>query len=213
MATLSDIARVWRLTRGLHTLEAGVVPHEIEAFEEQAGWRLPSEWREFYEYTSSADLLKGNLRIYPLLGQDNSLIGQSEGLRSFDWRIPDGLWIAGADGEGYPFGLWQPAANEQTCPLVEVEVGTNELSVVATSLNAYLLFRTAYHLMSQCEGELLHTVLDMLAVPPKLRPQETSWPEADYSAIQSWADPDLRNCSLDLNGEFDDDDKFDDDPE
>lgn len=198
MATLQDLSRSWQLTCELHTLHQGVALEEIEAFEEEAGWRLPSEWRAFYTYTNGAIFFKGELMIDPLLGVDGSLIGGSDRLRGYNWSIPDALWIAGRDGEGYPFGLWQPAANSQTCPLVEVEVGTYELSVVASSLNALLLFRTVCDLMHYSEGEPLLASLDILGVPPELRPREP-YDKGDRFAIESWADPDRSKCSIDLD--------------
>jgi hypothetical protein len=194
MATLQELSRSWQLTRELHTLEQGVIPSEIEAFEKEVGWKLPNEWREFYEHTNGIDLFKGELWIVPLLGE-GSFVNRS---KQMGWPIPDELWIAGSDGEGYPFGLWQPAANAQAGPLVEINYENNfEPGVIATSLNAFLLFRTVDNLLyHHSEEEPLTTALEVLSVPRELWPQEP-FGERNSDAIRRWADPDYRDYPFD----------------
>jgi hypothetical protein len=198
MATLQELSRSWQLTREFHTLEQGVIPWEIEAFEKEVGWKLPNEWREFYEYTNGIVLFKWNLKIGPLLGGESSFANHSKQLRQFDWPIPDELWIAGSDGEGYPFGLWHPAANAQAGPIVELDCGDDyEPGVVATSLNAFLLFRTVdYLLYYYSKGEPVTAALEVLSVPRELWPREPI-DEIDSDAIRRWADPDYRDYPFD----------------
>jgi hypothetical protein len=52
MASLEHLIRSWRASASLHSLRQCASVEEIEAFEEEAGWRFPTEWRELYAYTN-----------------------------------------------------------------------------------------------------------------------------------------------------------------
>ncbi len=193
MATLEQLVRSWQASAELHSLSDGASVEEIEVFEDASGWKLPSEWRELYTLVNGADLFKDNLRLVPLLGNDHSLLEGSESYRHDDWLVPDELWIAGSDGEGNPFGLWLPAATRSIGPVAEMEQSSEPhcLAVAGSSLNAFLLNRTVYFLLSHFECEPSpDAAFDALGVPPKLRSLEPTFDPDVREQIDRWADPD-----------------------
>lgn len=64
------------------------------------------------------------------------------------------LWLAGGNGQGDQFGLWLPAANSEASPVVRIGsnfqgYGFNGMIIEGSSLSAYLLGFTAFHLLSK----------------------------------------------------------------
>ncbi len=193
MATIKQLVGSWHASGELHALSEGASAEEIEVFEESAGWQLPIEWRELYALVNGADLFEGNLRLDPLLGNDRSLLENSDSWRHDDWPVPDELWVAGSDGEGNPFGLWLPAATRSIGPVVEIEQCSDPhcLAVAGRSLGRFLLARTVHLLLSYSECTSPPAgALDALAVPAELRLLEPTFDPNVRGAIDRWADPD-----------------------
>lgn len=192
MASLEHLIRSWRASESLHSLRECASVEEIEVFEEEAGWRLPTEWRELYAYTNGAILFKDNLRIYPLFGDDMSLLEGSQSYRHNDWPVPDELWIAGSDGEGNPFGLWLPAATREVCPVVKTEPIFNSsgcLAIAGSSLKAFLLLRTVYFLLLYRDEASPDAAFAVLNVPREVRSIKATNNDLAWAAIALWADP------------------------
>lgn len=193
MATIAQIFESWRATAELHSLGPGTGTEEIEVFEETAGWKLPAEWRELYALVNGARLFRDNLYVHPLLGDDNSLLESSEAYRHEDWQVPQQLWIAGGDGEGNPFGLWLPLATPSTALVVELWYGISpdkHLTIVGSSLSAFLLERTLYHLLCHFEGDTPPLVaFNTLGAPLELQSLEPTFDPNAMQAIERWADP------------------------
>ena len=189
MAILDRLMSSWRASADLHRFRAGVTEADIREFESRAGWKLPTDWRQFYLFSNGADLFKECLRIYPLLGGERSLLGAAARLRGSNWRVPEELWIAGDDGSEDHFGLWLPCATEETAPVVQMgEIFEDDnLALAGSSLQPFLAANSAYLLLSSEATPPL--ALDALEVPSELRftfSGEESW---HATAIFRWADP------------------------
>src|SRR5262245_35736055 len=177
MTALDHLIRSWHASEQLHRLRECASTEEIEVFEEEVGWRLPAEWRELYANTNGGSLFKDNLRIYPLFGDDMSLLEGSQSYRHEDWPVPGELWIAGSDGEGNPFGLWLPAATTEVCPVVETEPifdSSHCLAIAGSSLSAFLLLRTVYFLLLYRDEASPDAALAILNVPRELRSMQAT---------------------------------------
>lgn len=183
---MRHLIAAWQRSAALHDLRKGASEAEIQEFEGAVGWKLPSEWRRLYAFTNGADLLEGNLTFHPLTGADLSLRQASASLRAWEWPVPNELWIAGDNGQGEPFGVWVPAATPKAAPIVAIgqifEPGC--LAVAGSSLEAFLLARTAYYLLL-CEAP--REALDAIGLPDELRVED---PDEDiWIAIGRWAAP------------------------
>jgi hypothetical protein len=120
MAILDRLIRSWRASADLHKFRAGATEADIREFENRAGWKLPTDWSQFYLFSNGADLFEECLKIYPLLGGERSLLGAAARLRRLNWRVPGELWIAGDDGSEDHFGFWNPCATEEKAPVVQM---------------------------------------------------------------------------------------------
>jgi len=165
MTTLKRLITSWQLSAGLHALRDGASESDIEDFEFLADWRLPTEWRDLYLFANGAALFKENLRVYPLRGDDWSLLDASQFYRDMDWPVPEELWIAGDNGHGDAFGLWLPSANRETASVVEM-LYSRELVFAGSSLSAFLLAKSAHFLLAY---DAPSAALDALDVPLELR--------------------------------------------
>jgi hypothetical protein len=179
-------AEAWRRSAHLHTLNPGASDVELATFEQRVGWDLPAEWRELFRIANGAALLDGNVRLYPLTGTEFSLLEASEAHRRWNWPIPEQLCLAGDNGSGDLFGLWLPSRT----PMQGAVVQTGEifaldgLALAATSLESFLLAKTAYYLLL-LEADV--GALDALGLPHALRstdPDDETWRD-----VLKWADP------------------------
>jgi hypothetical protein len=186
MSDLQNVFASWQRSAALHELRTGASEAEIQEFERAVGWELPAEWRRLYSFTNGASLLEGNLACYPLMGADISLEKASASHRAAEWPVPDELWIAGDNGQGEPFGLWLPAATREAAPIVAVGQTFKPecLAVVGSSLEAFLLSRTAYYLLLYGAPP---EALDAIGLPEELRAEDPD--EETWIAIGRWADP------------------------
>ena len=186
--TLQRLINSWNASIDLHSFRSGVTHADCEAFEQEAGWRLPHEWRELYTFTDGARLLDDNIFFNPL-GGERGFLNQSDYLRGHGWLIPDELCVVGSDGEGNQIGLWLPAMNDQTAPVVEVGQNFEPhcVSILGSSLGTYLLHRTVYFLLDSP----YNVALDALDVPQAFRWWDTSKASgADrWDEIGKWVDP------------------------
>ena len=150
MALLDRLMRSWWASADLHKFRAGATEADIQEFESRAGWKLPTDWSQFYLFSNGANLFKECLRIYPLLGGERSLLGASARLRRLNWRVPEELWIAGDDGLEDHFGLWLPCATEEKAPVVQTgEIFEDDnLALAGGSLRPFLAANSAYLLLS-----------------------------------------------------------------
>ena len=189
MTTMQSIFRSWQLSAELHSFNAPALIRDFKAFEEEAGWRLPQEWRDFYAFSNGARLFSDNLIFGALSGGWRALIDGSERCRQSGWPVPAALWIAGGNGEGDPFGLWRPGLTEETAPVVQMgqifEPGC--LAVAGRSLRVFLLIRTVYFLIAHAEEIDPAPALDALGVAAALR--SSARRDAPWDAIARWADP------------------------
>jgi SMI1/KNR4 family protein SUKH-1 len=193
MTTMEAIFRSWQLSAELHSFEPAALTKDFKAFEEEAGWRLPQEWRALYAFSNGADLFFGNLRYRPLAGDEGTLIDSSESFRQSGWPVPAALWIAGTNGEGDPFGLWHPGLTEETAPVVELgqlfEPGC--MAVAGRTLRLFLLIRTANFLLSRADEFDTQPALDVLGVPAALRDRARR--DVTWDGVARWADPTWRD--------------------
>lgn len=198
--TLQRLIRSWHASIDLHSLRPGAASADLKAFEEAAGWRLPAEWRELYSFANGAELLRGNIYFAPLLGDDRCLLEKSAFLRRHGWPVPDELCVAGGDGEGNQLGLWLPAKTDETAPVVELgqRCTSHCLTIVGSSLSAFLLHRTVYFLLCYGSDPPPTAAFDALDVPQALRSLETL--SDSWDAVAHWADP-ARPAGIDLNAD------------
>ena len=169
-----------------HALERGATDDDFANLEEHLGWSLPDDWRYLYRVANGASLLDGNVRFYPLQGAELSLANASAAHRGWNWPIPEQLCLAGDNGAGGVFGLWRPSRSATSCAVVQTgEVFESDcLALAATSLEAFLLARTAYYLLLL---EADADALDVLALPEPIRASD---PDGEtWQAVLAWADP------------------------
>jgi cell wall assembly regulator SMI1 len=70
MTTVDRLIRAWEASDELHSFRAGATGRDIQEFEREAGWTLPTEWRAFYMYANGARLFQDNLAVAPLLADE-----------------------------------------------------------------------------------------------------------------------------------------------
>lgn len=173
MTTLERLIASWQASSKLHSFRRGATAFEIKFFETSAGWKLPTEWREFYAFANGADLFDGEVlgggwvQIRPLLGVASLLDGSQYWRDRYHWPVPDELWIAGeSEGEAaWKFGLWLPSVSREADPVVEMRRDFG-MTVGGSSLSAFLLARTTYGLITFNAPD---AAFDALGVPPELR--------------------------------------------
>ena len=184
--TIEQLTKSWRLSPELHELRAGASESDFEDFNRKSGWKLPDEWQALYRISNGAYLVEGNVMLYPLFGEELSILDASSFHRSAEWPVPDQLRIAGDNGAGDPFGLWLSSAQTGAPPIVSIGAIFEPkcMSVAGSSLLPFLRARTAYYLML-CDGPSV--ALDALEVPENLRSAESD--DALWAAIVAWADP------------------------
>jgi hypothetical protein len=157
---------------------------------------VPDEVVEFYEFANGAQLLSGNLNIWPIEGDGFSLTHGSDELRSHEWPIPKEVILFGDCGGEEVYGYWAPdkRVGRQLCPVVVVgsifDVGC--MDVAASSLKSLILGHSAYHLQPDYPG-----VLDELGVPRHLRFDNHSLDDSAFAQIMGWADPVLPDPAVD----------------
>jgi hypothetical protein len=187
MVRLDDILRSWKLSEDLHELSEGATPAEMAEFEKESGLTLPREWRELYAFTNGVSLFDGNVSLHPLRGGDFSIAEASKGFRQYRWPVPEELRLVGSNGQGEQLGIWIPASNGDSAPIVELAQGFDDatMAICSTSLVRFLAARTAYYLMALDGPE---AALNALGVPRTLR---TSDPDAaTWIRTVMWSDPD-----------------------
>jgi hypothetical protein len=181
---------------GACTLSLGATIAQLHEAESNLCRTFPEEFFELYRRCNGADVLDGNIQLYPLDGGDLSVAHSSEFLRASGWPIPEELVIFAGNGGGDSFGLWLP--ENWTRDTVVVEVGAiltgGSFAIVGTSLARFLRGRTAYYLLLlECAG----VALDKLEVPPNLRKRQSdALDEENYDAFLRWASPELPDYAL-----------------
>jgi hypothetical protein len=183
---IEKIVASWSLS-GTSTLNPGATSEELKYVRRRLEKNFPDDFIALYEQCDGGDLLHGNIQLYPLDGEDLSILRASAFLRRHDWPIPPELLVFAGDGQGGSFGLWLPKDGNSR-PFV-IEVGEifedGSLSVTGTSLTGFLRGRTAYYLLSL---ESPRAALEELGIPIEFRRRLNS---SDYDALIRWANPDL----------------------
>jgi hypothetical protein len=187
---IDAIVRAWGMSGAGGPNEVATAEQLLDA-QHRLGRRFPDELRALYERCNGAEVLEGNIQLYPLDGQELSVVQASEFLRATDWPIPSDLVVFAGDGQGAVFGLWMPE-DERARALV-VEVGQifeeDSLSVTGTSLSGFLRGRTAYYLLLL---EAPAAAVELLGLRKGLRTKEADGlDDGDYEALLRWANPDL----------------------
>jgi len=197
LAELQPILTAWSLTPLLHRWYEPATDEEIEEAQGMLQRPIPASLKALYQMSSGAELLLGNLKIYPLTPTDDSslsLVTGSSQLREWEWLIPDELVIFGNNGSDDLFGLWMPQgiAGKAQIPVIMVgEIFTPRcMAVVGTSLASFLKAWSAFYI--QNDPDDIGDALDALGVPSELR----NW-EPDMSALFAWADPSLPDTNPD----------------
>jgi hypothetical protein len=192
-AVIDWILKVWELSDNT-VLNAGASDQSIAVLEKILHGSLPGDMRACYLRTDGADVLGGNIALYPIHGAKFSVSELSEFYRDSEWPVPEDLVVFGGDGCGDPFGIWAPPGGGSTPLIVKVgaifELGC--MAVVGTSFSRFLLGRTAYYLLLDDTDP---SCLDLLGVPQSLRTSDPD--DATYEAIVRWADPELPGLSID----------------
>jgi hypothetical protein len=188
--SIDNIVRCWEISGAAGQYE-GATAQQLEDAQHRLGRRFPDEFTALYERCNGAEVLDGNLQLYPLDGQELSVLHASEFLRAADWPIPSELVVLAGDGQGAVFGLWLPENAGGRALVVEVgqifEEGS--LSVTGTSLSGFLRGRTAYYLLLL---EAPAAAVERLGLPKGLRTKEADGlDDSDYEAFLRWANPDL----------------------
>jgi hypothetical protein len=141
--------------------------------------------------------LQGNLMLYPLLppgaGETLALTTAAGLLRSPGWFVPDDLVVFGGDGSDDLFGLWLPADGYARHLVVQIAEVFDDapLAVVGTDLAGFLRAWTAFYVLAAGSFDGAATALDVLGVPPALRPAGESASEDALHALLAWASPGL----------------------
>ena len=196
---LQTLVQAWRSSEKSNLFPPGATDLELELAESKLGFQLPSTFRELYRLFNGANLLNGNLQIYPLEETDHSLglSSGSEKLRSWDWPIPNEGLVFGDNGSDDHFGMWLPKIQGKIFNHPILRIGEifepRCMAIEATGLVPFLLGWTAYYsLLYEAENPLL----DVLGLPEILRfnPDEMDDP---FTRIRQWADPNLPDSSPD----------------
>jgi len=193
MAT-NDIERIvasWNLSCA-STLNPGATLAELKRVGRKLEKSLPDDFMALYEHCNGGEVLHGNIQLYPLDGEDLSVLHASAFLRRYDWPIPPELVVFAGDGQGGSFGLWLPKDGNSRPFVIEVgeSVEDSSLSVTGTSLSGFLRGRTAYYLLSL---ESPSAAFEALGLPAELRErfQSSELEDGDYETLIRWANRDL----------------------
>jgi hypothetical protein len=193
MATndIEKIVAAWSLS-GASTLNPGTTFAELKRVSRKLEKRLPDDFVALYEHCDGGDVLHGNIHLYPLDGEDLSVLRASAFLRRHDWPIPPELIVFAGDGQGGSFGLWLPKDGNSRPFVIEVaeifEGGS--LSVTGTSLTGFLRGRSAYYSLLLKAPQAAMEALD-LPVEFRQRLSSSNLKDNDYEALIRWANPDL----------------------
>lgn len=187
---MKTLIEAWRLAPALHELRQPASPEAIAAVEQALVYPLPAELRALYLFSDGGGLVGGNFSYAPLSSPDGlSLATSSAQLREWKWPIPDEVLVFGGNGCGHHFGLWMPPSAAPQLPQPIVEIGEilepGCMALAGSSLSAFLLTHTSYHLL--LEGSV--AALDRLGVPAALRSDDPD--DETFLALRNWADPAL----------------------
>jgi hypothetical protein len=143
------ILKAWEVSDNTF-LSPGASDDAIAVLERVLHGSLPGDMRACYQRTDGADVLGGNIALYPIEGAKFSVCELSQFYRDCKWPVPEDLVIFAGDGCGDPFGIWAPSGGGSK-PLI-VQVGAiffdrRCMAVVGTSFSRFLLGRTAYYLL------------------------------------------------------------------
>lgn len=193
---IDSVVRCWELS-GTSVLNAGATPEDLQRAAHALGRVLPDELVALYSRCNGGEVLEGNIQLYPIDGDELSLVQGSDFLRGYDWPIPQELIVFAGDGQGGSFGLWCP--QDQVGRSFVVEVGEifegGSLAVVGTSLSGFLRGRSAYFaLLLEAPDDATRA----LGVPEQFackRGDEVD--EHDYDALVRWANPGLPQSAVD----------------
>ncbi len=103
------IVRCWEMSAAEAPNE-GATAQQLQDAQHRLGCRFPNELTALYERCNGAEVLEGNIQLYPLDGQELSVVQASEFLRASDWPIPPELVVFAGDGQGAAFGRMQLSA-------------------------------------------------------------------------------------------------------
>ena len=193
---IADLVEIWRVDTARNTLAAPATDSYLQRAETALGFRLPVEFCDFYRHCNGADLLDGNLTVFPLVGDATRLgiVDATHKYRGWNWLIPEELVLFGHNGAGDVFGLWldRTVAEKPTAPVVEVgEIFEPDcLALAGTSFARFLVGWTAYYTLLCGRNE---AVLDRIGLPEALRFAEEDLDDEAFTAIRRWADPGLAN--------------------
>jgi hypothetical protein len=187
---IEAVVRCWELS-GTSTLNAGATPEELKDAARTLGRDLPDELVALYSHCNGGDVLEGNIDLYPVDGEELSLVQGSDFLRRYKWPISQEVIVFAGDGQGGSFGLWLP--RDQIGRPFVVEVGEifeeGSLAITGTSLSGFLRGRSAYYAF------LLESPDDAsrsLGVPEQFTPKRADeLHDQYYEALMRWANPDL----------------------
>ena len=180
-ADIETIVRSWKIS-GDSDLEKPASAAQIRKVEERLGLSLSEECVALYRLCNGADVLSGNISIYPLYGRKRSLLWAANYFRDYDEPIPPGMVVFAGNGLGGFFGFWPMP--DGTTQVIESD-GNGSMTVVGTSLARFLRGRSAYYFL----GEEADAPLDLLGLPTHLR--APSMLEGGYELMMCWADPGL----------------------
>ena len=198
VSLFEKLTKCWQQCMSLHELSPGASEQDIRDAEMKIGRSLTREFHTLFSYSNGISLMGGNIQIYPLDGDEFSIVRASDAHRNWDWPIPDEVVVIGGNGQDEIYGLWAP--KDEEAPPVIVEIGAifepGTMSIVGSSLFPFLLGQSAYYVQVWCEDRKpLTQALDILEVPPNLR---TDNPDDDLmTAVIDWADPNRPDTPFD----------------
>ena len=190
---IDSILRAWEVSDNTF-LNAGATDEAVAGLEKTLRGLLPADMRACYLCTDGADVLGGNIALYPIQGAKFSVRELSQFYRDSEWPVPEDLVIFAGDGCGDPFGIWAPRGGGIRPMIVQVgaifEPGC--MAVVRTSFSRFLLGRSVFYLLSDGAPA---SVLDLLRVPRSMRTSNLD--NLIYDEVVRWADPELPALSID----------------
>jgi hypothetical protein len=190
---IDSVLKAWEVSDNTF-LNPGATNGAIAVLEKTLSGSLPADMRTCYLRTDGADVLGGNIALYPIQGAKFSVCELSQFYRDSKWPVPEDLVIFGGDGCGDPFGIWAPS-HGRSKPLIVQVGGIFEpgcMAVVGTSFSRFLLGRSVFYLLSDGAPD---SVLDLLGVLESMR-----MPDLDkliYDEVVRWADPELPALPID----------------
>lgn len=182
---MESLFQCWQQTDSHHLIHPGASQEFIATFEEQAGWRLPRDWSQLYSFANGMRLLDENLCFFPLLEDEFAVLHHSETQRTrYQKQIPNEFWIFADDGGGEQFGIWVGEDGTVHTPVVQMgEYDPTFFSIAASSLERFLLHRTAFYLKDIRSVE----AWDRIGLPEAFRSENHS--DNEWKRIKDWADP------------------------